>query len=79
MKKTTKDSQQKRILKYLKTHKAITRLDSFNKLGITELPKRISELRRLGYPISDEWKEVKNRYGEKTRVKAYSLEDEVAA
>ena len=71
-----KDGQQKRILKYLSNHKFITRLDAYDNLGITELPKRISELRRLGYPIEDEWMEVLDRYGEKKRVKAYSLEEE---
>lgn len=74
-----KDNQNKRILDYLKRYKTITRWDAFLILGITELPKRISELRRLGYPIGDEWREVWNRYGEKTRVKAYSLEEEEAA
>ena len=71
-----KDSQQRRILKYLRSHKFITRMDAYEKLGITELPKRISEMRRLGYPITDEWLIVENRYGEKTRVKAYSMQEE---
>ena len=76
MKKT--NSQQKRILKYLSNHNSITRLEAWEALGISELPKRISELRQIGYPIDDEWREVVNRYGERTRVKAYSIAKEVA-
>lgn len=65
------DSQQKRVIKFIDSHGSITRLQAYNKLGITELPKRVSELRRLGFPIGDTWVEVLNRYGEKTRVKSY--------
>lgn len=73
-----KDNQNKRILDYLKRYKTITRWDAFLILGITELPKRIGELRSKGYKIGDEWTVVWNRYGEKTRVKAYSLDEEAA-
>ncbi|MBQ1296504.1 MAG: helix-turn-helix domain-containing protein [Clostridiales bacterium] len=73
------NSQQNRILDYLTKHESITRLEAWNALGISELPKRISELRQIGYVIEDEWKEVTNRYGERTRVKAYSLPEEEVA
>lgn len=70
-----KDNQQKRILKHLDRHFSITRMEAYDKLGITELPKRISELRQAGYKIGDQWLEVVNRYGEKTRVKEYFFID----
>lgn len=66
-----KVNQQKRVLKYMDEHHSITRMEAYERLGITELPKRISELRRSGYNIADQWINVQNRYGEKTRVKAY--------
>lgn len=68
-----KDNQQKRILKYIGSRGSITRIQAYNELGITELPKRVSELKQKGVPIGDEWVEVQNRYGEKTRVKAYFI------
>lgn len=66
-----KDNQSKRVWEYISSGKPITRLEAYEKLGIFELPKRISELRQAGYPIGDTWLKVTNRYGEKTRVKAY--------
>lgn len=66
-----KVNQQKRVLEYIEKHRSITRMEAYERLGITELPKRISELRRSGYNIADQWVDVKNRYGEKTRVKQY--------
>lgn len=66
-----KDNQSKRVWAYISSGKPITRLEAYEKLGIFELPKRISELRQSGYPIGDTWIRVINRYGEKTRVKAY--------
>jgi hypothetical protein len=37
------------------------------------LASRISDLRRQGYNITSESVEVKNRYGEKCRIKRYSM------
>lgn len=65
------DNQQKRVIKFIDKHGSITRLQAYDRLGITELPKRISELRQRGFPIGDDWLEVVNRYNEKTRVKVY--------
>ena len=66
-----KMNQNLRVWNYLDSGKGITRLEAYSKLGIFELPKRISELRQQGYPIGDTWIHVTNRYGEKTRVKLY--------
>ena len=65
------DNQQKRVVKFIDDHGSITRFQAYDRLGITELPKRISELRQRGLPIADDWLEVVNRYGDKTRVKVY--------
>lgn len=66
-----KENQQERILDYLDKHFSITRMEAYDRLGITELPKRISELRHAGHNIGDQWLKVMNRYGEETRVKEY--------
>jgi hypothetical protein len=66
-------SQNTRIIEYLGSHEGITHLEAEQKLGICRLASRITDLRRLGYLFDTEWVEVKNRWGEKTRVKRYRL------
>lgn len=44
-------TQRERIVEYLETHESITSLEAAIHLGIMDLPKRISELVRDGYPI----------------------------
>ena len=61
-------TQKERILKYLESGKTLTRLNSWNELGVLEAPARISELRQEGYPIRTEMYTVQNRYGERVRV-----------
>ena len=66
-----KPSQNRRILDYISLHGGITTLDAERDLGVQRLASRISDLKNLGYPISDEWVKVKNRWGEPCRVKRY--------
>ena len=44
-------TQRESIVEYLETHESITSLEAAIHLGIMDLPKRISELVRDGYPI----------------------------
>lgn len=44
------------ILKYLEDGRKLSNMDAINVLGVSSLTKRISELRKLGHDISDEWK-----------------------
>lgn len=66
-----KPSQNRRILDYIALHGGITTLDAERDLGVQRLASRITDLKRLGYPIADEWVKVKNRWGEPCRVKRY--------
>ena len=66
-------TQQERILQYLQSGRTLTRLNSWSELGVLEAPARISELRSKGISIDTKMVEVKNRYGEKTRVAEWSL------
>lgn len=66
-------TQNQRILDYLDAHGSITQLEALKELGIMRLASRISDLRKHGCPINSEMVEVKNRYGEKCRVKRYSM------
>lgn len=61
------------IINYLRTHKSITPIESFNELGITKLATRIGELKQKGYNIVDTWDEGVNRFGEDVRFKRYTL------
>ena len=69
-----KPKQNQRILDYIAKHGSITQIEALNKIGVMRLASRISDLRRLGYPIISTTETVKNKYGEKCRIKRYSME-----
>jgi helix-turn-helix protein len=66
-------SQADRVLQHLESGNSITSLSALSDLAIIHLPRRIADLRELGYPIIDHYETVENRYGSKVRVKVYSL------
>mgnify|MGYP000200202352 CR=1 FL=1 len=66
-------SQKLQVKRYLESGKKITSLDAREKLGILDLPKRMSELRSMQFEFKDRWKRVKTRFGGYTRVKEYYL------
>lgn len=68
-----KPTQNDRIIQYIKEFGSITQLDALRDLGVMRLASRISDLKRLGYPIISTNETVKNRYEEKVRIKRYSL------
>ena len=76
MRKENKPSQCQMIIDYINQFGAITPLEAMQHLGIMRLASRVSDLRKSGYIIIDEWAEVPNRYGGKTRVKRYRLAGE---
>lgn len=64
-------TQNERILDYIAEFGSITQFEASNDLGIMRLASRISDLKRLGYPIDSKVIEVKNRFGETCHVKSY--------
>lgn len=66
---TCRDTQNDRLLAYLKKHRFITRAPAFFKLGIANLWARCAELREQGHRIDGQW--TKTRAG--ARVKQYWL------
>lgn len=66
-------SQEARLLAHLQTGAHITRLSALTEIGIFELSARIKALEAAGHVIQRETVVVKNRWGEKTRVKEYWL------
>lgn len=71
----SKPTQNQRVLDYIAEHGSITFLDAIRDIAVYRLASRISDLRRKGYNFSSEFETVKNKYGEKCRVKRYKLED----
>ena len=68
-----KPTQNQRILDYIDRFGSITQLDALKDLGVMRLASRISDLRRLGYPIISTNEPVKNRFGETCHIKRYSI------
>ena len=68
-----KPTQNERILSYIKQFGSITQIDALRDLGVMRLASRISDLRRLGYPITSTIEPVTNRYGEKCYIKRYGI------
>lgn len=68
-----KKSQKDMVLDYLKHHVGMTSLTAYDKLGITRLSARISDLRGMGYEIQSVPKKVKNRFGDICNVAEYRL------
>lgn len=68
-----KPTQNERILSYIDRFGSITQLEAMRDLGVQRLASRVSDLKSLGYPIVSHFEPVRNRFGEKTQVKRYSL------
>lgn len=66
-------TQAERVLEYIAEFGSITQLDALKDLGVMRLASRISDLKRDGVPIRSEVEPVKNRYGETSYIKRYSL------
>ena len=64
-----------RVLNYMWLHGSITSLEAFANLGVSRLSARIKDLRDSGHSIVGNMVEVENRYGEKCRVKRYTLRE----
>lgn len=69
-----KGTQCERVLSYMLDFGSITQYEAMQDLGVMRLASRISDLKKLGYPIRCEMIQVKNRYEEKCWVKRYHLE-----
>ena len=68
-------TQCERVLDYMQRFGSITSAEAVMDLGVYRLAARISDLRKEGHRISDKMESGKNRFGEHTSYKRYSLED----
>jgi len=69
----SKATQAERVLEYIEKFGSITQYEALQDLGVMRLASRISDLKKLGYPIKGEIVTVKNRFEEDCYVKRYSL------
>lgn len=60
-----KRTQRDKVLSWLRKNGTLTVRDAVTELNIMSAPKRIEELRKMGYPIALEWKQTEtgSRYG----------------
>lgn len=72
-KKKVERTQMSEILRFMLTHKGITRLQAAEKFGCMNLPDVIYKLRKMGYEIVNEYITKKNRYGHTTTFVKYCL------
>ena len=70
----SKITQCQRIIRHIEDFGDITSLEAISEYGILRLASRITDLKRMGYPIKSKTVTGKNRYGEKTHFKVYTLE-----
>jgi hypothetical protein len=68
-----KATQAERVLSYIEEFGSITQMEALADLGVMRLASRISDLKKMGYPIKGETITVKNRYAEDCYIKRYSL------
>ena len=66
-------TQCERVLRHMKDYGSITSAEAMTEYGIMRLASRISDLKKLGFPIRKEMVSGKNRYGELTSYAQYSI------
>jgi|ETN07SMinimDraft_1059922.scaffolds.fasta_scaffold237237_2 hypothetical protein len=66
--------QEKRLLDYLKKHRSINPIMSWQALGIYRLSDVVFKLRNRGFEIETERKTVLNKWKEKTNFAEYKLQ-----
>ena len=67
------NTQTKRVLAYMVVNGTINPLESWREIGVYRLASRIHDLIKAGYPVKKAWLEMKNKYGEKVRVRQYFM------
>lgn len=71
------DNQCDAILKHLERYpkEGITQMDAIANYGVMRLASRISDLRKMGYPIETERVNSRNRYGQPVSYARYVLRE----
>ena len=67
------NTQNARLLGYLKKYGNITQIEALTELGIFRLASRINDLKNKGHNIIGQMVDVENCFGEKVKIKRYFL------
>ena len=67
------ETEKEYIIQHIQPFGFITPLDAMREYGVMRLAARISDLRRDGWPIVNETKSAKNRFGKDVRFASYRL------
>ena len=66
-------TQNERIIEYIQKFGSITQLQALQDLGEMSMNTRMSDIKRLGYPVVSQKETVTNRFGEKIPIASYSV------
>ena len=66
-------TQCEKIIKYIEETGSITQLDALKEFGCMRLASRISDIKKMGYPVEMKMEKSKNRYGEPIWYARYSI------
>lgn len=67
-------NQKQKVLEYLQSGKILTRKIAMEQMGIMNVTARIAELRNEGYEVHPNISKGVNRYGDKVRYAAWTLD-----
>lgn len=67
-------TQCERIIQYIEENGSITQIEALRELGCMRLASRISDLKRMGYPVRRTMEVSKNRYGEPVHFAKYYID-----
>lgn len=70
---TAKLTQCERIVQYIEETGSITQLDALREFGCMRLASRISDLKKMGYPVTKKMEKAYNRYGEPISYARYTI------
>lgn len=70
---TVKQKQIRRVLTYMESHGSITQREASMFLSVERLASRVTDIKRMGYPIVSKWERNQNQFGEPCRYKRYSM------
>lgn len=62
-----------RILQYIEENGSITQLQALREFGCMRLASRMSDIKKMGYPVKMEMEKSKNRYGEPVHYARYTI------
>lgn len=70
---TVKQKQIKRVLAYMDEKGSITQREASIHISVERLASRVTDIKRMGYPIKSKWEKRPNQFGEPTRYKRYYM------